>query len=183
MTSIYDRVTACLYPFSGLSHIDPEILANAAERGTKVHEICDAMMNDIGVFNISDTYEGYINSFTQWIPGKKFVSRPSRFYCDKYYISGEIDGLYKEKDGYVLFDIKTPARESKTWMLQGSAYSYLAKQAGFNIIRIEFIKLDKTGKEPKVFTYKEDFNAFVNCLEVYRYFYKTDNKENYLDFM
>lgn len=44
----YTRVTEVLYPFSGLSNIKPDILANAARRGTRVHDICEGIMKGLG---------------------------------------------------------------------------------------------------------------------------------------
>ena len=180
--SKYTRVTDVLFPLSGLKNIDPQILKNAAERGTKVHEICDAIISDMGMPSIDGQIIGYINSFNQWMP-KHFIEKPERFFCDDYMISGECDGIYEDEEGLVLVDLKTPANESKTWKLQGSAYSYLAKKAGYNISRIEFVKLSKEGKAPKVFSYVEDFDLFLKCLEVYRYFYKKGEEVNPLDYI
>ncbi len=178
MKDNYTRVTSILYPFSGLSKVDPHILKNAADRGTKVHEICDALMNELGIFEMDDNISGYITSFSSWLTGKTFIKKPDRFYCDKLMITGEVDGIYKEGKDLVLFDIKTPVKESQTWELQGSAYSYLAKLAGYDIKRIEFIKLDKKGNEPVVFTYKENMELFLKCYDLYKIFFKNMDKQN-----
>lgn len=177
----YTRVTDVLYPFSGLSKIDPMILRNAANRGTKIHEICDAIVSGIGFID-DHTITGYIESFQKWMP-KNIIDKPARFFCSLHNITGECDGIYLDGQDMVLFDLKTPLRESKTWNLQGSAYSYLAKLAGYNIKRIEFIKLDKTGKEPKIYTYKEDFKKYLCCLEVYREFFEKEIGENPMDYL
>jgi hypothetical protein len=179
----YDRVTEVLYPFSGLSSVDPYVLKHASERGSKVHEICEAITNDLGVIDMNPDFTGYTKSFEDWSQGKEFVERPSRFFCDKHHITGEIDGLYKNETGLTLFDIKTPATEKKTWSLQGSAYSYLAKKSGLNITKIEFVKLSKNGEKAISYFYKEDFDAFLKCLEIYRKFFKTRTTLNYLDFL
>ena len=180
----YIRVTDVLFPLSGLKNIDPYILKNAADRGTKVHEICEAIVNDIGFLDdpMERKLNGYIQSFKQWLP-KKFIEKPQRFFCNKYGITGECDGVYEDENGYVLIDIKTPVNESKTWRLQGSAYSYLAKKAGYNITRIEFIKLSKDGNIPKIYTYEEDFEMFLKCLDVYKYFFNKPVQENPLDYI
>lgn len=167
----YIRVTDILYPFSGLTHIPSEILKNAAERGTKVHEIADSLIKDLGSFGTDETVRGYIESLELWLPGKKFIDKPDRFYDDQYALTGECDAIYDD-NGLVLVDFKTPAKESRSWMLQGSAYSYLAKKAGYDIKRIEFVKLDKTGKMPKSYFYQENFDLFLGCLKTYSYFYK-----------
>lgn len=182
--SLYTRVTEVLFPLSGLKGIPAEVLKKAAERGTKVHEICDAIMSDLGFFWTSTDQKllGYIQSFNQWLP-KSFIDKPDRFYCDDIMLTGECDRIYEDYGDLVLIDIKTPAKESKTWRLQASAYSYLAKKSGYNISRIEFIKLDKEGKFPEVLTYKEDMEMFLKCLDVHRHFHKNSKDENPLDFL
>lgn len=46
--SAYTRITEILSPFSGLDKIPKEIVANAARRGTKVHDICEGIVKGIG---------------------------------------------------------------------------------------------------------------------------------------
>lgn len=179
----YIRVTDVLFPFSGLKALDPTILKNAAERGTKVHEVCDSIINNFGFLSFDEQISGYIESFKIWNKDKEFIDKPERFFCDKYKITGECDGIIKNPTGFTLIDFKTPATESKSWLLQGSAYSYLAKQAGYNITEIHFVKLSKEGKAPKVFSYVEDFELFLKCLEVYNYFFKKPMDENPLDYI
>lgn len=181
--SEYLRVTSILYPFSGLKGIDPAILANAQERGTKVHEIIDAFEAGIGLIDIEKYLEGYFKSYSKWAEGKVFKSKPERFYCDELMITGEIDAIYLDGSDLVIVDYKTPAKESKTWAMQATAYSYLAKKSGFKIKRVEFIKLDKTGEKPIVYTYEEDLDMFLTILKSYRYFYKNQDKENILDYL
>lgn len=178
----YTRVTECLYPLSGLKSIPAEILKKAADRGTRVHEICDAIMADIGMLDLEDEVAGYIKSFEQWLP-RKFLEKPDRFFDDDHHLTGEADGMYVDGDDLVLFDIKTPAKESNTWLLQLSAYAYLARLSGYPITVIEVVRLNKDGKAPEVIRYKEDFDLFLNCLSVYRYFYSGKEQENYLDYL
>jgi len=178
----YVRVTNVLYPLSGLKSIPTEILQKAATRGTRVHEICDALMADIGVLDLEDEVAGYIRSFEQWLP-RKFLEKPDRFFCDTYKITGECDGMYVDGEDLVLFDIKTPVKPSNTWMLQLSAYAYLARLSGYPVTVIEVVRLNKDGKPPEVIRYKEDFDLFLSCLNVYRYFYDGKDQENYLDYL
>jgi len=181
----YTRVTDILFPFSGIRNIDPNILKRAAERGTKVHNICDAIISNpyMGMPPLEDEMKGYIDSFLAWKGEKEFIEKPSRFYSEDHLITGECDAVYKSSDGLVLVDFKTSASEGNTWFLQGSAYSYLANKQGYEIKKIEFVKLDKKGKVAKVFEYKEDFTLFLKCLEIYRKFFKNVKEENYLDYI
>lgn len=175
----YLRVTEVLSPFSGLHLIPKNILEAAGERGIKVHEHCDAIMKNLCPFGIDDKASGYTQSFQNWAIDKKFIDKPGRLYCDKYKITGEIDGIYQDKDGsLVLIDIKTPQNEGVTWRYQGSAYSYLCRNIGINISRIEFIKVDKDGKDCKIFQYQEDFDGFLDDKKIFdKYFKKMKRDE------
>lgn len=178
----YIRVTEAISEFSGLSKIPKEILDKACHRGIRVHNIIEALCADIGVLDIDEDIKGYIESFQKWGP-KKFLEKPDRFYCDTHRITGEADGIFVEGDDLVLFDIKTPVKPSSTWNLQLSAYAYLARQAGYPITAIEVVRLNKDGKPPEVIRYKEDFELFLSCLSVYRYFYDGKEQENYMDYI
>ena len=179
----YLRVTEVLSPFSGLSKIAPLILQNAADRGTLVHKVIEDMQEGFPKEEIPDHVFGYIESYEKWAKGKIFLPKPPRLYCDELMITGEPDDMYLDGDDLVLDDYKTPLRESKTWPMQATAYSYLCKKNGYNVTRIQFVKLDKTGKAPKVFNYLEDMDMFRKILECYRYFFKEENKENDLDYL
>ena len=171
-----------LYPFSGLTKVDPEVLRNAAERGTLVHQVCDAIIEGLGAV-YPPSVSGYIQSFDQWFKGKNFIQKPTRFYCDQHKITGECDAIYEEEGKLILVDFKTPLNESKTWRLQASAYSHLAKLYGLPIHRLEFVKLNKTGNAPKIFVYEEDFQFFLNCLQIYRTFFENARQESDLDYL
>lgn len=179
----YLRVTDILSPFSGLSKIDPLILQNAADRGTLVHEIIEGIEQGFPKEEIQDHVFGYIESYEKWAVGKDFLLAPKRFYENELMITGLVDSIYRDGDGLVLVDYKTPARESKTWAMQASAYSCMCKRNGYDISRIEFVKLDKTGKAPKVFNYLEDMDMFRKILECYRYFFKEESQETDLDYL
>lgn len=168
----YLRVSQILSPFSGLGNISKEVLDNAAERGTRVHAACDAIVEGSDFDDYEDTDVGYINSFKTWAKDKSFLKKPGRLYCDQLKITGEIDLLYEGPNGIVLVDLKTPARPSKTWPMQGTAYVYLLIKGGFNISEIEFVRLKKDGKPPTSYIYEEDLEGFMECYNIYhRFFY------------
>lgn len=173
-------MTEVLRPFSGLDKVDKYVLENAAVRGTKVHVICDAIMQGIGIPDVPEELKGYIESFETWACGKDFVKKPPRMYCDTLGITGEIDGIYQSpivegvlvRTESTLFDLKTPSRESKTWALQLSAYHYLARLNGHQIDKIESVRLRKDGKEAVVHNYDPAvcLPIFKCCLCAYRFF-------------
>jgi hypothetical protein len=186
----YIRVTHILSYFSGLNKINPEILQNAADRGKEVHDICIGMLQNIGECSMREDTFPYVDSFKKWfydhlkqVENVHFIF-PDRFYCDKYKITGECDFLYKDKEGaLVLADLKTSAKENKTWLLQGSAYAYLAEKAGYEIDKIQFIKLSKTGEYPQIFEYEENFEMFLRIFSVYKEFFHYKNDDSYLDYL
>lgn len=199
--SLYTRVTEVLYPFSGLKGIDPEVLKNAADRGTATHKICDWIVAGVDIFGWEDLVSQYcrneehfekekvlvmnfVESFEKWYKGKNFIKKPDRFFDDDLMLTGECDLIYvNEKNELTLVDLKTPVNESKSWLLQGSAYSHMAKKNGYDIKTIEFVNLSRTKKDAKVFQYKEDFGLFKSALDTYRYFYKDSKEEINADYI
>lgn len=169
----YTRVTEVLYPYSGLQHIDPKVLANAARRGTRVHQACEAIVTGEGAWGVDEEIAGYVKSFEKWwYMGHTVLAMEQRFFCDKKMITGQCDMILDTPQGAVILDIKTPMRPSKTWPLQGSAYAYLARAAGYNVSGIQFLKVDKNGKDPTVYNYKDEWEMFEKCLDVYNMFFK-----------
>jgi hypothetical protein len=169
--SAYTRVTDVLYPFSGLDQIDPDILKRAADRGTFIHKVCESIIQCMPYPEVPSSWVGYIDSFKIWYEGKNFLNNPGRFFCDDLMLTGECDGIYINNDKErVLFDLKTPLKESKTWALQGSAYHYLANKNSCQVDKIEFVKLSKDGKAPKIYQYEPNFELYRKCLDVFRYF-------------
>ncbi len=133
----------------------------------------------IGLPLEAEGVSGYISSFLHWEKTKNIRSKPSRWYCDKYKITGECDGIYFDDVKPIIFDLKTSSKYGETWKYQGAAYAYLAKQAGYDIKRLEFVHLQKNGKPAISYffdDFEKDFEMFLKCLEVYRHFYG-DGKE------
>lgn len=169
----YLRVTNVLWPFSGLDKINPDVLKNAAERGTKVHHICEGIMLGLGELGVDDQTWGYIESFKKWWgEGRHINCIERRFYDDFHKITGMCDMIMHTSDGLAIVDLKTSSKESKTWAIQGAAYAYLASLEGFEIQKILFIHLNKHGKEPKIYEYPVDDEAFLSVLRTYNHFYK-----------
>lgn len=182
--SNYTRVTDVLYPFSGLHKIDPEVVKNAANRGTRVHKLCDLLIKDPSQGGYYDLeVAGYMMSFEKWYIGKKFSAKPERFFCDEYMLTGECDAIYQEGDDLVLVDFKTPQKESLTWQLQLSAYSYLARKDGIRIAHIEVVQLMKTGKEAKVYRYKEEWEEYLKLYGLYHKFFKSVKQDEYIQYL
>lgn len=168
----YTRVTTVLYPFSGLDKIDPKIVAYAGERGTKVHKICEGIIDGLGELGVEEETWGYVESFKSWWAlGHKLVAMEKRFWDDDLKVTGQVDLILDTPDGMAIADLKTSSKPSKTWSAQGCAYAYLAKNAGYDIKKIQFIHLNKHGKNAKVYEYAVDDSFFLSCLRVYKHFF------------
>lgn len=171
----YRRVTNILYPFSGLDKINPDIVANAAKRGTKVHKICEAIISGLGEHGIEDETWGYVESFKKWWDlGHEVTCMERRFWDDDLKITGQVDLILNTERGFSIIDLKTSSKPSKTWPVQGSAYAYLAKKSGFDIQSIGFLHLNKHGKPPKMHQYDVDDSLFLDVFRVYNHFFKED---------
>jgi len=168
----YLRVTEVLYPFSGLACVDPTVLQNAADRGTRVHKICEGIASGMGEHGVTDDVWGYVESFKHWWgEGRAVVEMERRFWDDQLCITGQVDFILNTDKGLVICDLKTSSAPSKTWIAQGCAYAYLAKASGYDIQGIEFIHLNKHGKPPKVHSYDYDEDFFLAILMTYLHFF------------
>lgn len=171
----YTRVTSVLYPFSGLEKLDAEIVAHAADRGTKVHKICEGIIQGLGELGVDDETRPYVESFKLWwAKGHEVLMMEKRFWCDELKITGQVDLILNTPDGLVIVDLKTSSQPSKTWPAQGCAYAYLAKKAGHDIKKIQFLHLLKTGKEARIHEYPVDDSFFFSIFRVWQHFYQKD---------
>lgn len=171
--STYTRVTNVLWNFSGMDKINADVLAYAAERGTKVHKICEGIVQGLGEIGIDDETWGYVESFKRWwILGHDVFMMEQRFWDDDLEITGQVDLILKTEAGLCIVDLKTSSKPSQTWKAQGCAYAYLAKKAGHDIQHIQFLHLNKHGKNPAIFDYSVDDEFFLSLFKIWKHFYK-----------
>jgi hypothetical protein len=165
----YARVSDILSPFNDFSSIDPAVLANKARIGTEVHQAIADDIND--EFPIPGPgCLGYFNSYLRWKGqlNPKFLQSEQRYFCDKKMISGQIDCLvdFGLISGLpTLIDFKTSAQESlETWTMQAHLYNHLLAENGIEVNpTFLFIKLNKEGKLPDVFSYHYSQNIRNKC--------------------
>jgi len=181
----YERVTNVLYPFSGYGAIDPIILQRAADRGTKAHTAIESYLSGTGLWDADEQSLLYLESAKKfWGEGYYITCMEKRFYDERLLITGQCDLIIKTESGNVLLDWKTSSKENKTWKMQGAAYANMAMEDGFHIDEVWFVKLDKLGKQPEIFRYKEilkDYALFLKCYEIYNEFFKNCKKLDGLD--
>lgn len=169
----YTRVTSVLYPFSGLDRINPDVVAYAADRGTRVHKTCEAIIEGLGEIGVDDETRGYIESFKLWWEkGHDVVAMEKRFWCDDLQLTGQVDLILNTPDGMAIVDLKTSSRPSTTWPAQGSAYAYLARKEGFPIKKVYFLHLNKVGREPRIYEYPVDDSFFLAIYRTWQHFFK-----------
>src|SRR5271163_3329415 len=128
----YLRVTEVLQPFSTLGNIDPNTLANAADRGTRVHAYCESYALGLFVFDIDLDCNNYFSVYKDWFDSmvKEVIHTETRCNSKKYRLSGAFDmiAILKGDSKPSLIDIKTPALGSLSWQLQTAAYRMLARE-------------------------------------------------------
>ena len=171
----YTRVTEILNPFSGYGKINPVILDKAKIRGTIVHEQINSFI-ETGILDFESEYQGYLDSFKMFwdLEPRSILMNEKRLYNDEYMISGQCDLILETEKDRILVDWKTSTSENRTWCLQGSAYSFLAQDEYGPITKILFVKLDKNGKQPFIYQYKQDHNLgeFLNLVKIYNNYFK-----------
>jgi len=182
----YLRVTTVLSPFVSFDHIRPDVLANAADRGTRVHKFCEAYTkarmlhaHNFVIDTADDDCKPYLSSFVAWYESVVdcVIYNELRLNCPKIKVSGQFDLLCRLKgdDSLVIIDFKTPQQSAISWQLQTAAYRYLLRSVkGEEATRRISLILDKEGGMPKVCEYTDhdkDEKLFLNALELYRFFH------------
>lgn len=182
----YLRVTSILSPFVSFDGIDPKVLKKAADRGTRVHSLCESYTkakplhaHDFVIESAEDDCKPYLKSFVKWFDAvvDEVLYNELRINCPKLKISGQMDLLCKLKgdDSLVIVDIKTPQQSAISWQLQTAAYYHLLSSVeGIKAARRVSLILDRNGNDARICEYTEhdkDVKLFLNALELYRFFH------------
>lgn len=183
----YVRVSEILSAFNNFNHINPSILAAKAQIGTNVHEAIESIINDEFPI-ISHKELGYVQSYEKWQQEQKptYLMTEKRFYDDKLMITGKIDALvsFPDHQQVVLIDFKTSVKENPiTWPMQAHLYYYLLQQNNLEHVTpcFQFIKLDKSGKQPKVYKYDFDNQILTKCLDAVKAFWMKSVDNNLIE--
>lgn len=171
-------VTTALAPFSSFDGIDPDVLAAAARRGTRIHKACELFAHNIPTLALEEQDAGYFTSFRSWFSlyVKRVVATEKLLTDEALGYHGHVDLIAELMDGRkVVVDYKTPATESSTWRAQLAAYRRLATGWLGYAPDAMALRLMKSGAPAKAITYQysdRDFAAFLSALNAYRYFRK-----------
>ena len=156
----YRRVTSIVQPFTDFSMIEPHVLQNAADRGTRTHHFCELYVKNLLIEPVDEDCKPYFESFVNWYDFivEEVLYTEQRLYCDHWKITGQVDLILKLKgsDSTYIVDIKTPQTKSKSWQLQTAAYQYLATQGlGMTVQQRGCLMLDRNGGEAKFIGYSD----------------------------
>ena len=172
----YVRVTDLLKPYSGLSGIDPVVLAKAADRGKRAHTYCELYAQSLLIEEIDEDCKGFVESFKKWMDVAKpeIISLEERLYDHDYRLTGAYDMIvnFPGSTDRVLVDIKTPVQANATWPLQTSAYEFMLLKQERPVQRRGCLMIDRNGSVAnfKEHTNMEDRAIFIGILRAYRYF-------------
>lgn len=112
-----------------------DTLANAAIRGTKVHEYCTCYVKGLWAPSIEPEYAPYVDAFIDWYDENVFQTlyTNTRLYADHRKYTGEFDMIVvlKETKQTAMIDLKTSANVSRSWPIQLAAYQHLCEINGF----------------------------------------------------
>jgi len=172
----YTRVTEILQPYTNFSMILPAVLANAADRGTRVHKFCELINCGLFVGDIDSDCVPYVDSYERWFDANvdTVLYTEQRINSEDLKLTGQIDAIAKLKNGELaIIDIKTPALPSKSWALQTAAYAHLvSSELQLHGCKRICVMAKKTGGKARIMTYDEDHDLtlYLNALELYKYF-------------
>ena len=172
---IFPTVTEIIRPWVDFSKIPPAVLQHAADRGTAIHDLCARIVR--GEFVIPpDEYYLHCQSFRLWLDTLVdfHLLVEERLVDPAWGYSGQIDLLVVLNDERkALVDLKTPVIASKSWRVQLAGYNHLCQVTGHKTDCAGSLQLSPQGNVAKMTWYEDsagDFNTFVQCLNVYRFF-------------
>ncbi|MCB2188624.1 MAG: hypothetical protein KQJ78_19560 [Deltaproteobacteria bacterium] len=172
----YPSVTQIIGPFADFGAVHPDVLAAAADRGTRVHAACATLAEGLWLPKPDQDCQGYVDSFQGWFERAiaEVVAVERRLYDEALGFCGQLDllVLIQGDSKPTLVDLKTPAVKNRLWAMQLAAYRHLALVNGLSVERIASLRLKKDGGTPIVDEYTSnpnDFAAFASALNVWRY--------------
>ncbi len=176
----YPSSTQVMGLYSDFSSIPEHVLEYAAERGSKVHQICSCIALGVPFYGeIPADHAGFVESFQKWFEFvDEVVHVESRFFDYDLGYCGKPDLVVKMRGDYCLSvpDLKTPATCQRVWRGQMASYKNLAQKCiwhRYATKRAFSVRLKKNGGMPIIDEYDDDARdmaAFINALSAYKYF-------------
>ena len=192
----YVRVTEVLRPWVDFSAIPEfsrdgrsreDVLACAADRGTRVHAYCDLIANALFVGDIDADCEPYVKSYRRWFDQRvaEVLVTETRINSENWQLSGQIDLICRliGHDEPFLIDLKTPQTAARTWQLQTSAYEMIAVEQDPELegLRRGALILSRTGGAARLIEHNEvhDEEKFRHALALHRFFAKPKKSSDF----
>lgn len=169
------RVTDVLKHLNNFDHIDPHVLQRAADRGKRVHDLCEKHNLDLPTEKIDEDCKNYFENFKEWHKNsiKEVLHTEMRVYSNTRKLTGQIDmiAIIKGDTKPSLIDIKTPLNPSITWQLQTAAYKLILDESlNIQVERRLCLLLPKYGTNVRVHEYLNHQNDIDNFLLAYDVF-------------
>ncbi len=164
-----------------MQSIPLDVLANAALRGTRIHEYASSHLQGLWIPEIETEYQPYTESFKIWADENidRVLVMDKRLYDDVQCFSGQFDMIVilKSSKKTALIDLKTSHSVSKSWPIQLAAYKHLCEINGHHIDSVYNLHLKKSSLNIKSvripYTEKDITSAweiFSSALRCYKYF-------------
>lgn len=174
---MYPSVTTVLSPYTDFSGIPEEVLAKAADRGTRAHRLCELYAKGLFIMHVDEDCVGFFESFKRWFDSTviEVVALEIALEDYEYKFQGHPDLICKLKgsDELVVVDYKTPLAAQLTWRIQLAAYKRLANVGGYPVTRRATLRLNREGKSPIFNEYtkhEHDLNVFLNACACWHFF-------------
>lgn len=169
----YTRVSDIVGQWGKLIGIPEEVLERKRRIGVEVHNAISFNIDNGCHLPIADDSKPYYESYLRWRDTQSIflekIQNTPRYYDNALMITGQPDALIKLQTNTdpILLDWKCTFSEMPfEWELQGSFYWMLVHDAEISRLSrdVVFIKLDRDGMDPKVYTYSVTQNILAECM-------------------
>jgi len=158
------------------------ISRTAANRGTKVHHMCEDYLNNVA-FNSPMDWEKHKKHFLPYCLFSELrdnaltyidniYAQEAGLYSDKYKVAGRVDCIAEYKGVPSIIDSKTSTKERKdeyneSYYIQGSAYAEMYKErTGVDISQVVILVVTEDGTVQEFIKQKHDYlDTLVETVE------------------
>jgi hypothetical protein len=146
----FPSVTTILKPYSGLEHVDRDLLERAAEFGTHVHEACHLFnMGALEWASLDEPLVPYVRAWESFLEdtGAVVLLSEHRVVSERNGFAGTLDTVVFWGKSNRLIDIKSAASTPKTVGMQLAAYAEAhAEMTGERIRDRHCVRLASDGR-------------------------------------